>query len=53
MQRLGFKLVHTRHGNFYNVYVIPLDQVQATIAMSDEEDAENFDLQHVEGDLPF
>ena len=36
MQRLGFKLVHKMQGNFYSVYVIPLDQIQSTIAMSDE-----------------
>ena len=53
MQRMGFKQIHKEQGNFYSVYVIPIDQVQATIAMSDEEDTENIDLQYVEGDLPF
>ena len=53
MQRMGFKQVRKMQGNFYSVYVIPLDQVQATIAMSDENNAENIDLQYVEGDLPF
>ena len=53
MKRLGFNTVHTMQGNFYEVYVIPDDQLQATIAMSDEEDSEIAHSQPVEGDLPF
>ena len=53
MQRLGFKLLRKRQGNYYSVYVIPFDEVQSTLAMSDEKDIESSDLQCVEGDLPF
>ncbi|MBR4920410.1 MAG: hypothetical protein IKZ62_03715 [Prevotella sp.] len=33
MTTLGFKKVHTRQGWFYEVYQIPLDQIQATLAI--------------------
>ena len=54
MKQLGFKLVRKMQGNFYEVYVIPADQLQATMAMSDDdEESEDAHTQPVEGDLPF
>ena len=32
MIKLGYKQVHTRDGNFFKVYEVPLDQIQSQIA---------------------
>jgi len=53
MQRLGFQLVRKRQGNFYSVYQIPPDQIQATISMDDEEEKKTTESEPTEGDLPF
>ena len=53
MQRMGFKLVRKRQGNFYSVYQIPADQLQATIAMGDDDSQNATDIQFAEGNLPF
>ena len=52
MTTLGFKKVHTRQGWFYEVYQIPLDQIQATLAIVENEEFEKENTLH-EGDLPF
>jgi len=36
MQRLGFEKVHTMQGNFFKVFQIPADQIQSTLAMTDD-----------------
>ena len=36
MQQLGFKKIHTMQGNFFEVFQIPADQIQATLAIDDE-----------------
>ena len=36
MQRMGFKKVHTMQGNFFEVFQIPADQMQAILAMTDD-----------------
>jgi hypothetical protein len=51
MTSLGFKKVHTMQGNFFEVYQIPLDQIQATLAMTDARESEPSEPQ--EGELPF
>lgn len=51
MTNLGFKKVHTMQGNFFEVYQIPPDQVQATLAMTGSEAREENTPR--EGDLPF
>ena len=51
MNSLGFRKVHTMQGNFFEVYQIPLDQIQATLAMTDTRESEPSEPQ--EGELPF
>ena len=51
MASLGFRKVHTMQGNFFEVYQIPLDQIQATLAMTDTRESEPNEPQ--EGELPF
>ena len=51
MTSLGFRKVHTMQGNFFEVYQIPLDQIQATLAMTDTREGEPSEPQ--EGKLPF
>ena len=51
MTSLGFRKVHTMQGNFFEVYQIPLDQIQATLAMTDTREDEPSEPQ--EGELPF
>ena len=51
MTSLGFRKVHTMQGNFFVVYQIPLDQIQATLAMTDTREGEPSEPQ--EGELPF
>ena len=51
MTSLGFRKVHTMQGNFFEVYQIPLDQIQATLAMTDTRESEPSEPQ--EGELPF
>ena len=51
MNSLGFRKVHTMQGNFFEVYQIPLDQIQATLAMTDTRESEPNGPQ--EGELPF
>ena len=54
MGRLGFKSVHTKAGNFFEVYQIPANEIQPTLAYVDE-NAENAPSMPTmtEGDLPF
>ena len=51
MTSLGFRKVHTMQGNFFEVYQMPLDQIQATLAMTDTRESEPSEPQ--EGELPF
>jgi hypothetical protein len=51
MTSLGFRKVHTMQGNFFEVYQIPLDQIQARLAMTDTREGEPSGPQ--EGELPF
>ena len=51
MTSLGFRKVHTMQGNFFEVYQIPLDQIQATLAMTDTREGEPSEPQ--ESELPF
>ena len=51
MTSLGFRKVHTMQGNFFEVYQIPFDQIQATLAMTDTRESEPGEPQ--EGELPF
>ena len=51
MTTLGFRKVHTMQGNFFEVYQIPLDQIQATLAMTETQEYEDSTPQ--EGVLPF
>lgn len=51
MTSLGFRKVHTMQGNFFEVYQIPPDQIQATLAMTGTREHEESTPQ--EGDLPF
>ena len=53
MQRLGFKLVHSRQGNFYSVFQIPPDQIQTTIAMDSDESHNSQNIRAEEAELPF
>ena len=51
MTTLGFRKVHAMQGNFFEVYQIPLDQIQATLAMTETQEHEDSTPQ--EGVLPF
>ena len=54
MGRLGFKSVHTKAGNFFEVYQIPANEIQPTLAYVDETEANTSSLPTMtEGDLPF
>ncbi|MBP3756382.1 MAG: hypothetical protein J6I61_03775, partial [Prevotella sp.] len=55
MKRLGFKCVHTMQGNFYEVYEIPQNQVQPTLAMTCNTDGNgnSNELKLKEEELPF
>ena len=54
MVRLGFKSVHTKAGNFFEVYQIPANEIQPTLAYVDETEADTSSLPTMtEGDLPF
>ena len=55
MRRLGFEHTHTRAGEFYKVYQIPVNDIQPTLAMPCENDTEcaaNVAV-FTEGELPF
>ncbi|MBQ3630084.1 MAG: hypothetical protein II949_02490 [Prevotella sp.] len=55
MAKLGFNKVHTMQGNFFEVYQIPADQIQATLAMTNDtnENNKNAAPTSVEENLPF
>ena len=54
MGRLGFKNVHTKAGNFFEVYQIPVNEIKPTLAYVDEREAGASSLPAMtEGDLPF
>ena len=54
MVRLGFKTVHTKAGNFFEVYQIPANEIQPTLAYVDETEADTSSLPTMtEGNLPF
>ena len=50
MVKMGFKTIHTRSGNFFEVYQIPADQIQSSLAIPEDD----MDEKHMkEGDLTF
>jgi hypothetical protein len=50
MVKMGFKTIHTRSGNFFEVYQIPADQIQSSLAIPEDDMCEK----HMkEGDLTF
>ena len=50
MVKMGFKTIHTRSGNFFEVYQIPADQIQSSLAIPEDDMGEK----HMkEGDLTF
>lgn len=53
MQRMGFKQVRKRQGNFYSVCQIPPDRIQSSIAMGDDDGSDGSEMQVTEGALPF
>ena len=54
MPKLGFKRIHTKQGGFYEVYQIPPNEIQATLAMADEEQQESKqEATWQESSLPF
>ena len=54
MDQMGFRKVHTRQGNFFEVFQIPADQIQTTLAMSENEpDDTHSPITLAEGELPF
>ena len=54
MGRLGFKSIHTKAGNFFEVYQIPVNEIQPTLAYVDVTEADRSSLPTMtEGDLPF
>jgi len=54
MVRLGFKTVHTKAGNFFELYQIPANEIQPTLAYVDETEADTSSLPTMtEGNLPF
>ena len=54
MPKLGFKRIHTKQGWFYEVFLIPLDLIQNTLAQVDETtEKESVMPTMTEGDLPF
>ena len=54
MPKLGFKRIHTKQGGFYEVYQIPPNEIQATLAVSDDETEEKrADATWLEQPCPF
>ena len=54
MPKLGFNRIHTKQGAFYEVYQIPPNEIQATLAMVDEEQLESKqEAAWQESSLPF
>ena len=55
MGKLGFKSVHTKRGNFYEVYQIPATEIQQTLAVMDDEPEGNSpaNAEWEESELPF
>ena len=55
MGKMGFKKIHTMRGWFYKVFQIPPDQIQATLAMTEEltEDRGETTKGYEESELPF
>ena len=54
MPKLGFNRIHTKQGGFYEVYQIPPNEIQATLAMVDEEQLESKqEAAWQESSLPF
>jgi len=54
MGKMGFKKIHTMRGWFYEVFLIPPDQIQATLAMTENRpDDINSPITFAEGELPF
>ena len=55
MGKLGFKTVHTKTGNFYQVYQIPPNEIQPTLATALDEAASEADgsPEWQESELPF
>lgn len=50
MVKMGFKTIHTRSGNFFEVYQIPADQIQSSLAIPEDD----MGKKHMkEGDLTF
>ena len=54
MPKLGFKRIHTKQGGFYEVYQIPPNEIQPTLAMANDQTAETqTDATSQEQELPF
>ena len=54
MGKMGFKKIHAMRGWFYEVFLIPPDQIQATLAMTENRpDDINSPITLAEGELPF
>ena len=54
MGKMGFKKIHTMRGWFYEVFLIPPDQIQATLAMTENRsDDINSPITFAEGELTF
>ena len=54
MTKLGFKRIHTKQGGFYEVYQIPPNEIQPTLAMVDDQTADTqADDTSLEQELPF
>ena len=54
MPKLGFNRIHTKQGGFYEMYQIPPNEIQATLAMVDEEQLESKqEAAWQESSLPF
>ena len=54
MPKLGFKRIHTKQGGFYEVYQIPPNEIQPTLAMANDQTAETqADATSHEQELPF
>ena len=54
MPKLGFKRIHTKQGGFYEVYQIPPNEIQPTLAMANDQTADTqADATSHEQELPF
>ena len=54
MPKLGFKRIHTKQGGFYEVYQIPPNEIQPTLAMANDQTADTqADATSQEQELPF